>query len=74
MTITVLVKFEKNKLKVERIEDNKYFVYVKSPPKQGKANEEILKNLAKYFKVEEKDIVIISGKTERKKQVLVKKH
>jgi uncharacterized protein len=71
MQISVTVKFEKRKEKVVREED-KYFVYIKSLPEKGETNKEIIKELAKYFRVEENCIKIIRGKKTHKKIVDIK--
>ena len=69
--IFVTVKFEKNKEKVVK-ENDKYFVYIKSLPEKGEANKEIIKELAKYFKVEESCVKIIKGRKTHKKIINVK--
>jgi hypothetical protein len=71
MQISVSVKFENRKTKLEKISENKYFVFVKAEPVQGKANKEILKIVAKHFKKSEEDIKIISGAKGRKKIIKI---
>ncbi|RLF35105.1 MAG: hypothetical protein DRN03_05750 [Thermoplasmata archaeon] len=44
-------------------------VGVKAKPKHGKANMEIIKKIAKYFKVSSSNVRIIAGFTSRKKIV-----
>jgi len=44
------------------------FVDVKAQPKEGKANEELLKQLKKLFK---RDIEIVKGHSSKEKKVLV---
>ena len=49
---------------------NNYFkVYVKSEAKNNRANEELIDILAKYFKVEPKQIVIIRGTKSKNKTI-----
>ena len=72
MKISVVVKFEKRKEKVDKVNENTYNIYVKSSPKQGKANEEIVKELAKYFQTSVDSIKIVSGVKDRKKEILVR--
>lgn len=36
---------------VEKIEEDRFKVYVKSPPREGKANKELIEVLSKYLKV-----------------------
>ncbi len=66
MEIILTVKFENRKEKVEK-RGEKYFVYVKSLPEKGKANSEVVREIAKYFKVNENEVKIIKGKRSRKK-------
>lgn len=40
---------------------------IKSEPKHGKANKEMIKKLSDFFRVSESEIHIISGLTSRKK-------
>ncbi len=44
-------------------------VKLTSPPVEGKANKELIKVLAKEFKINKKDIEIISGKKSKNKIV-----
>jgi uncharacterized protein len=44
-----------------------YTVFVKEPPKQGKANEAIVKVLAEYFKVSKNSVSLVSGVSSKKK-------
>ena len=45
--------------------------YLKSTPEKGKANEELIKFLAKKLLITKNDISIISGKTTRKKKLKI---
>ncbi len=76
MIIEVEVSFSKNKNNfysdVERLKEGKFLVYVKSPPKNRKANKELIYKIAKYFKKKESDIKIISNTRGRKKKILIK--
>lgn len=44
-----------------------------TPPVDGKANEEMIKLLAKHFKVSKSSIEILKGKTSKNKVVEIKK-
>ena len=44
-------------------------VGIKAPPEKGKANQELIKKLAKYFEVDESKVKIISGLSSRNKVV-----
>ena len=47
-------------------------VGVKAKPENGKANQELIKKVAKFLKVGEGSIKIISGKSSRRKTIIVK--
>jgi uncharacterized protein (TIGR00251 family) len=55
--------------KVEKISEDEYKVYVKSPPTKGKANKELIEVLSDYFNVSKSRIKIISGFASREKIV-----
>lgn len=66
---SVFVKFDsRNKLTVDKDEIT---ISLKSRPKGGKANLELIKKLADYFGVNKDEIRIISGRTSNKKLVEV---
>jgi uncharacterized protein len=71
MQIFITVKFEKRKEKVQK-EDDKYFVYIKSLPQKGEANKEVVKEIAKYFKVKEEGVKIVKGLKSYKKTIIIK--
>lgn len=48
--------------------NDQIIIHCKSPPKQNKANLEIIKELKRFLK---KDVEIISGFTAKKKRILV---
>jgi uncharacterized protein (TIGR00251 family) len=67
--ILVKIKLHPNSSqeKIEEIEkDKEYGVWIKEKLIDGKANEELIRVLKKYFK---KDVKIVSGFTSRKKIV-----
>ncbi len=68
MKYEVEVKFHKNFIKVE---GNKIFVGLTSKPEKGKANLELIKKLAKYFKVPSSHVRIVSGLKSKRKIVEV---
>ncbi|HEY4508974.1 MAG TPA: DUF167 domain-containing protein [Candidatus Paceibacterota bacterium] len=53
-------------------EEEFYSVSVKEPPRQGKANEAIMKALAEYFKVSFSEIRLVSGASSKKKVFEIK--
>jgi len=68
MKYEVEVKFHKNFIKVE---GNKILVGLTSKPEKGKANLELIKKLAKHFKVPSSHIRIVSGLKSKRKIVEV---
>ncbi len=44
-----------------------FAVSVKSPPKEGRANEEVIRLIAGYFKISPSMVRIVSGSTSRNK-------
>ena len=59
--------------KVTQNPDGSFDVHLKQKPVDGKANEALIKVLAKHFDVRQNDVEIISGFTARQKIVEVKK-
>ncbi|MEM2954095.1 MAG: DUF167 domain-containing protein [Candidatus Bathyarchaeia archaeon] len=68
MKYEVEVKFQNDFIKVE---GNSIVVGLKSKPEKGRANIELIKKLAKHFKVHASQVKIVSGLTSRKKIVEV---
>ncbi|MBS9390619.1 MAG: DUF167 domain-containing protein [Dolichospermum sp. WA123] len=65
----VKVKPNSKQQKIEELADSSLIVYLKSPPVDGKANEELIKLLAKKFDVSKSSIRIKSGTTSRQKVI-----
>ena len=47
--------------RIEKVDETHFIVCVKEPPKQGKANEAIRKELADYFQVPVSQVILQSG-------------
>ena len=71
MLLTVKVKPNSRQAHIEEREDGSLVVYVKSPPAEGKANEELIRQLAQRFDVPKSRIRIKSGLSSRSKLVEV---
>ncbi|MGA7367606.1 MAG: DUF167 domain-containing protein [Nitrososphaeraceae archaeon] len=71
MRFTVIVKFDSTGKVI--VDGSEIIVSLKSRPKGGKANIELIKKLADYFEVSNDEIRILSGKTSKKKIVEVRK-
>ncbi len=66
MILNVKVKPNSRESKIEKINDVDYIVFVKNPPKDGKANEEVVKLLAKHFNVSYKQISVKKPSSRKK--------
>ncbi len=53
--------------KIEKIDEINFIVWVKEPPKDGKANRAIVRALALYFNVAPSRVNLISGFSSKKK-------
>lgn len=68
--LEVIVKANSKKTKVPtNVEGNTIYAKIKSPPRHGKANKELLRELGKLFKVDH--ITIVSGHTSTRKTVFL---
>ncbi len=68
MKIKVKLHPSSSQEKIEKLEENKYEVWLKEKPVDNKANEKLIKVLKKYFK---KQVKIKSGFTSRNKIIEV---
>lgn len=69
MLITIYTKLNKKKEEVEKTSDTEFIVWTKQPATENKANEDVVKQLAKYFKTPKSKVSIIRGKTVKTKTV-----
>lgn len=72
--INVKVKPNAKEQKIEQEADGSWLVYLKSSPIEGKANQELIKLLAKQFQVTQKDISIKIGANSRNKLIEIDTH
>jgi uncharacterized protein len=70
--IQVRVKPNSRVSLLEQKEDGTWFAQIKSPPVDGKANEELIALVAKYFKRAKSEVSIKSGGSSRTKLVLIR--
>lgn len=61
LKIKLKVKPYSRQQKIDRAADESLIVYLKSPPIDGKANQELIKLLAEYYQVTKAQIKIKSG-------------
>jgi len=66
MLISVKLHPASSQEKIEKISENKFEIWIKQKPVDGKANEYLVKLLKKYFK---KQVRIISGLSSRNKVI-----
>ncbi len=69
MKVSIAVKPNSGKSEIEEADNGSLVVRLKSAPVDGKANEELIRLLAKYFRVIQKAIVIKQGGTGKKKLI-----
>lgn len=67
MKIVVYAKPRSWEEAVEKIDDGHYVVAVREPPVQGKANEAIVRALARYFHVAPTCVRLLSGFSAKEK-------
>lgn len=71
MLLELIVKPNSKHESVEKISETVYRVAVNSPPVDGKANEAVIKILAKHFKLPKSAITLVRGAKGKKKFVEV---
>lgn len=72
MRITITVKPNARKEQVEKLGKSDYRVSVNAPPVDGKANEAVIRVLARHFKICKSAISILRGQKGRKKLVEIR--
>jgi hypothetical protein len=72
MKIQVKVKPNSQEQKIEELADGSLSIRLKTPPIDGKANQELIEILAKKFQVTKSQITIKSGASGRNKLVEIK--
>ncbi len=69
--VDILVKTNSKHQGIEKLADDKFKVSLTCLPQKGKANNELLEVLSKFFGVYKSRIEIISGKTSKRKKVKI---
>jgi uncharacterized protein len=69
MKIQVKVKPNSKEQKIEELEDGNLIIRLKSPPINGKANQELIKLLAEKYQVSKSQITIKSGLSSKNKLI-----
>jgi uncharacterized protein len=63
MKIAVEVKLKSRKYGIKKLTETSYEVYTYKPPEKNQANEDVVKQLARYFDVPKSQVEILLGKT-----------
>ncbi|MBN2453330.1 MAG: DUF167 domain-containing protein [Candidatus Omnitrophica bacterium] len=69
MKISVRVKPNSKEAAVEKISEKEFVVRVKAPPREGRANDAVIKLLGEYFKVPRSMVKILRGEGGKNKVV-----
>ena len=69
MKLFITVKANAEVDLVEKISDNHFKISVKAPPKDGKANQAVIKTLSEYFDAPKSKFLLLSGETSRTKVI-----
>ena len=71
MKISIRVKPNSKESQIEEIGPNRLLVKVKAPPRENRANQEVMEILSKHFQVPRSRISILSGLKSKKKVVKI---
>jgi uncharacterized protein (TIGR00251 family) len=74
MIIQIKVKPNSRASRLEQHEDGTWLAQLKSSPVDGKANEELIALVAKYFKRPKSDVSIKSGASSRTKLIQIREN
>ncbi len=74
MIINIKTKPNSSQPKLEKISDNEYKAYIKSPPENNKANIELINLLSREFKIPVSNIKIKNPKSKNKVIEIITKH
>lgn len=69
MKLQVIVKASARHSKIEKVDEGTYRLAVKAQPQEGKANAEVIAQLAKFFSVPKSAVTIIRGGKSKQKIV-----
>ncbi len=67
MRISVKVKANTSRERIEKIDDGGFIVWIREKPVEGRANEAVAKALAEYFGIAKSNVVLIKGQTSKQK-------
>lgn len=67
MKVRVRVRPGAKTEKVEQVSETEYRVWVKAPPREGKANAAVVEVLSRHFKIPRRSVVLLRGESSRDK-------
>ncbi|MDY7020474.1 MAG: DUF167 domain-containing protein [Cyanobacteriota bacterium] len=67
--IQVKVKPNSKQQSIQKVADGHWMIHLKSPPVEGKANQELIKILAKQFNISKSEVKIKSGLSSKHKLI-----
>lgn len=67
MILTIIAHPNSKKPRIEKDLMGTLHVYVNKPPLENKANEAVLKDLAKYLEIKKNQLILISGEKSKTK-------
>lgn len=67
MKIFVKVKPNANQQRLDKIDENNFLVWVKEKPREGKANQAVIRILAEHFGVAKSEVILLRGQGSREK-------
>lgn len=73
MRIRIKVKANSKQTKIDRISNSEFTVYVKQPPREGRANAAIIKLLSEYFDIPMNSVIIERGRASKNKIIVLGK-
>jgi hypothetical protein len=71
MKISIRVKPNSKESQIEEIGPNQLLVKVKAPPRENRANQEVMEILSKHFQIPRSRISILSGLKSKQKVVKI---
>jgi uncharacterized protein len=67
--IEIRVKLRASRSELVQLDDGRWFAYLKSPPVDGRANNELITLVANKFACSKSEVEIIKGATSRSKVI-----
>lgn len=69
--INLIVKPRSKQVIITQLDPTTYEIAIKSKPEKGKANKEIIEELANFFKIKKSQITILKGHKSRHKIIQI---